>query len=259
MPAALGEKCLRNVPISVNWIEHPYREDGRGQLRGSGLRLFRAHRYCAAGVVAVGWMVKGSVSSLGLETGFIQTLQNGRTGAAKTQRGASGPAALGTDHGRQGLYLRPGHGQIKAMSQLNQRADLFQCYRTAGVHEAIVTNLHKPRGQHMLEKATDELHHRESKSPPAVAAGFPVAEGDGSILHRNDAVVGYGHPKDIRGKVLEACFAGTNGLAVDDPIGLPDLIGDVIQQAGFFHFVSKFASYLWMTRKLTPASSRCVA
>ena len=78
-----------------------------------------------------------------------------------------------------------------------------------------------------------------SKSSPTVAAGFPVAESNGAILDRNDAVVGYGHSKDIRSKILEACFARPNGLAVHDPIGLPDLIRDLVQQAGLFHLVSK--------------------
>ena len=124
-----------------------------------------------------------------------------------------GPAALGTDQRRQGLYLRPGHGQIKAIGQLNQRTDLFQCYGTASVHKAIITNFHKPCWQHMLEKATDELHHLQSKSAPLVAAGFPVAEGNGAILNRNDAVVGYGHAKDIGSrnlprKIFDSAFTG---------------------------------------------------
>jgi len=93
-----------------------------------------------------------------------------------------GPAALGTDHGCKRLQLGLGKGQIKAMGQLNQRADLFQCYRAAGVHETIAANLHEPRGQHMLEKATDELQHLQSKSPPTVAAGFAIAESNGAIL-----------------------------------------------------------------------------
>ena len=44
----------------------------------------------------------------------------------------------------------------------------------------------------MLEKATDELQHLQSKSPPTVAAGFAIAESNGAILDRDDAVIGYG-------------------------------------------------------------------
>ncbi len=124
-----------------------------------------------------------------------------------------GPAALGTDDGYKRLQLGLGKGQSKAMGQLNQRADLFQCYRAAGVHKAIVTNLHEPCWQHMLEKATDELQHLQSESPPTVATGFAIAERNSPILDRDDAVIGYGHPKDIgrrnlARKIFDSAFTG---------------------------------------------------
>jgi hypothetical protein len=72
-----------------------------------------------------------------------------------------------------------------------------------------------------------------------VAVRFAIANEDGTVLDFQDAGVGDGYPEDIRGEVFEACFTGTDGLGVDVPVGLPDLMGDLIEETGFFHCIAE--------------------
>ena len=72
-----------------------------------------------------------------------------------------------------------------------------------------------------------------------MAVGFAIANEDGTVLDFHDAGIGDGDSEDVRGKVFEACFAGTHGLGVDVPVELPDLGRDLIEEAGFFHGITK--------------------
>jgi len=71
-----------------------------------------------------------------------------------------------------------------------------------------------------------------------VAVGFAIANEDGTVLDFHDAGIGDGNSEDVRSEVFEAGFTGTDGLGVDVPIELPDLGRDLIEEAGFFHFIS---------------------
>ena len=72
-----------------------------------------------------------------------------------------------------------------------------------------------------------------------MAVGFAIADEDGTVLDFQDSRVGDGDFEDVRGEVFEACFTGTDGLGVDVPVGLPDFMGDLIEETGFFHFIAK--------------------
>ena len=41
-----------------------------------------------------------------------------------------------------------------------------------------------------------------------MAVGFAIADEDGAVLDLDDTRIGDSHSEDVRGKVLEACFAG---------------------------------------------------
>ena len=73
-----------------------------------------------------------------------------------------------------------------------------------------------------------------------MAVGFAVADEDGTVLDFPDARVGDGDFEDVRGKVFQACFAGTDGLGVDVPVDLPDFRRDLIEEASFFHGIAEF-------------------
>jgi len=68
---------------------------------------------------------------------------------------------------------------------------------------------------------------------------FAVANGDGAAFHLDDSRIGDGYSEDIGGKVFEGCFAGTYGLGIDIPIGLPEFRGDLIEEAGLFHGIAE--------------------
>ena len=72
-----------------------------------------------------------------------------------------------------------------------------------------------------------------------MAMRFAIANEDSPVLDFQDARIGDGDSEDIGGKVLEACFAGTDGLGVNVPVDLPEFRGDFIEEASFHHFISE--------------------
>jgi len=71
---------------------------------------------------------------------------------------------------------------------------------------------------------------------------FFIANEDGAVLDFHDARVGDGDFENVGGEVFKAGFAGRHGLGVDVPIDLPDLRGDLTEQAGLFHFIAELGS-----------------
>jgi hypothetical protein len=70
---------------------------------------------------------------------------------------------------------------------------------------------------------------------------FSVANKDSAVLDFDDSRIGEGDSEDVRSKVLETCFARTYGLGIDVPIDLPDLRGDLAEEAGLFHFITELS------------------
>ncbi len=68
---------------------------------------------------------------------------------------------------------------------------------------------------------------------------FPVANEDSAVLDFQDSRIGDGNPEDVGGKVLETCFAGTDGLGIDVPVDLPEFRGDLIEETGLLHFIAE--------------------
>ena len=79
----------------------------------------------------------------------------------------------------------------------------------------------------MLKKAPDELHDIERHGPPSLAVRLSVPEIHPAVFDLDDAPVGDGHFKDVRGQIAEAVMAVGQGLAVDVEVFLPDAGIDV--------------------------------
>ena len=79
----------------------------------------------------------------------------------------------------------------------------------------------------MLEEASDELHDLEGHGPPALAVWFLVAEGHDTVLDFEDTAIRDGHFEDIGSKISETMLAGSDGLAVDIPVDVPEFGWDV--------------------------------
>jgi hypothetical protein len=59
-----------------------------------------------------------------------------------------------------------------------------------------------------------------------------IAKQDGAVVDLEDTRIGNSDSEDVRGKVLEACFTGADGLRIDNPVHLPDLRRDLIEESG---------------------------
>ena len=72
-----------------------------------------------------------------------------------------------------------------------------------------------------------------------MAVRFAIANEDSPVLDFQDTRIGEGDFKDVRGEIFEARFAGTHGLGIDVPVELPGLRGDLIEETGFFYFITE--------------------
>ena len=152
---------------------------------------------------------------------------------------SEGAAADGTGWSLGRAFGTVGHLQRKGISHLNESRDVFEGDRAVGVQEAVVADFHEAGGQDVLKETADEFHCIEGHSPYPVAMGLCVPEEDGVVFHPDDAIIGDRHLEDIRGEVFDTCFRRTDGLRVDVPVKLPDFRRDLIEEAGFFHGITK--------------------
>jgi hypothetical protein len=111
-----------------------------------------------------------------------------------------------------------------------------------GIHKSVVTDFHEAGGQYVLQEASDELHDFKGESSQSVAVMVFIADEDSAVLDFEDAVIGDGDFEDIGGEVFEAGGRGRDGLGVDVPVDEPDFRGDLIEEAGFFHFIAEPSS-----------------
>jgi hypothetical protein len=95
-----------------------------------------------------------------------------------------------------------------------------------GTPQPIVADFVKPLGQHMLEKAADELVGGQGHGPPALVLGVLVAEAHLVSVDGEQAVAGQRDPVDIPTQVLKDLLRALHGgFAVDDPPFGPDRRG----------------------------------
>jgi hypothetical protein len=97
------------------------------------------------------------------------------------------PAATWAGSAARGFDLWDGQIESEAVAQFDQAADSIERNLTVGVHKAVVADFHEAGGQHVLEKAADELDNIKSQDSSALAVGFAIANQHGAILDANDA------------------------------------------------------------------------
>jgi hypothetical protein len=105
------------------------------------------------------------------------------------------------------------------------------------MHKAEVADFHEAIGQDMLEEPVDKLHGVEARGVWAGTAGFAIGEGNGTLLEGDDTAVGDGDSEDREGEVLAGCGPVWVGLAMNVPVGLPNLWIDPFKQSRLAHVV----------------------
>ena len=114
----------------------------------------------------------------------------------------------------------------------DQQAERVGRDRTAGREKAQVADFHEAVREHVLEEPVEKLERIECRGAWACTAYFSVGERDRAVLEVDDALVGDGHPEDIRGEGGEGGVAVGLCLTVDIPGDGPGLRIDLLSQTG---------------------------
>ena len=146
-----------------------------------------------------------------------------------------GSTAVRACDGLPRLELDYGLLDIESMGQLDQAADGIQAHLAVGIHEAEVSDFHEPGWQNVLEKTPDEFHDIESHGSPALAARLFVTKGDDPILDFDNAAIGDRHLEHVGREIFEAGRAFANSLAVDVPLGPPNIGRDLVEEPRGLH------------------------
>lgn len=72
--------------------------------------------------------------------------------------------------------------------------------------------------------------------------GILILEGYHAVFKFEDVVVAERDAKDVGSQVLEGLLSGSYRLAVDDPVLLPHLLGDVRVEVGFLERIAELGS-----------------
>jgi hypothetical protein len=106
--------------------------------------------------------------------------------------------------------------------------------------QPIVADFVEPLGQHMLQKATDELMGGQGHGLPTLVLGVLVAEAHLPISDGEEAVVGQRDAVDIPAQVLQDLLRALRGrFTVDDPPFGPDHLGKGQVGAFLTHQIEK--------------------
>jgi hypothetical protein len=88
-----------------------------------------------------------------------------------------------------------------------------------GTPQPIVPDFVEPLGQHMLQKAADELQRWQGHGLPSMVLGILIAEADLAILHGENTAIGQRDPVDIATQVAEHLVGPLHGrFTVHDPL-----------------------------------------
>jgi hypothetical protein len=100
------------------------------------------------------------------------------------------------------------------------------------VATARVAHLGQAVGQNMLEEACQKLGGGQTHPFDLLTAVVAVSKGDLALLHRLQARLADGDAKDAAAQVSQDLFSLAGVLGMDNPIVLPELGRELIQQAG---------------------------
>jgi hypothetical protein len=94
----------------------------------------------------------------------------------------------------------------------------------------------------MLQETADKLLRGQSAAFECFRASWLVEVGHLLVSQFHNAFVADRHSKDVGGQILESSHSFSNLLAVNHPILLPHLIGNILKTVFFPQFVSEFGS-----------------
>ena len=146
---------------------------------------------------------------------------------------------VGTRHRSHAALVREraeGGGGVPRQAEL----ELVQEGTMDRTPQPIVADFVEPLGQHMLQKATDELMGGQGHGLPTLVLGVLVAEAHLPISDGEEAVVGQRDPVDIPAQVLQDLLRALHGrFTVDDPPFGPDRLGQGQVGAFLTHQIEK--------------------
>ena len=102
----------------------------------------------------------------------------------------------------------------------------------AVAEKAKVAHFNKAFGQNVLEEAADELLGVEGAGLERAGVGGTVVKGDLAVGQAPDTPVGDGDAKDVGSEVAHGREAVADRLAVDNPIFVPHIRGDIGKEVG---------------------------
>ena len=129
-----------------------------------------------------------------------------------------------------------------AEKEPDEPADGIQGDTPVSIHPAVVTHLLKPSRQDVLEKATDKLVSIDGSLLHLLGLRRGVAEGNRMVIDVDDATITDGDPIDIGCQVFEYGLSVTDGLDIDLPAPLPDLVRNVFEELGAAECVAQLGS-----------------
>jgi hypothetical protein len=100
----------------------------------------------------------------------------------------------------------------------------------------------------MLQETANERQYRHGGETPVAGARRPVTKRDGRqtaiwvIIQRDNAAVGDGDAKDVRGQIAQCPLSTADPLAVDDPGFTPDVRRDLVPKVGLAQGVTDFGA-----------------
>ena len=87
----------------------------------------------------------------------------------------------------------------------------------------------------MLQEAADKLLCLKSPVDPPPCVSILVTKSYLAVLKLLDAVVRDSDSVDVGSEVVENFLAGAGRFTVNNPVFFPDLLGNFLEETGFFH------------------------
>ena len=110
----------------------------------------------------------------------------------------------------------------------------------AGRMQAVVPDLLESGREGMLEEGAKEIENLEAGGAVSVAAMNAILEVDAAIFDAEDAFVGNGDFEDVGSKIPQGGLPVAHGLTVDDPVEIPYLGIDGLEELSVLHGVAEF-------------------
>ena len=123
-------------------------------------------------------------------------------------------------------------------ARVGEPAFLIECFAAAGEEssagavgqEAVVADADEALGEDVEQETPDELGKGKRQSSRSTAAVVLEAEGDGSVVDVQQAVVRDGDAVGVAGEVLQDVLGVLEGgLGVDDPLGATGLAQELLE------------------------------